>query len=188
MDRTEVTVGAYRTCVERGACSTPATGANCNWGDSARLDHPINCIDWCQAAAFCRASGKRLPTGYEWLWAARGREQGWTYPWGNDPPDDTRLCWRRYDFEQRRGEGTCAAASFPRGASPDGVLGLAGNVREWTASGWRFAREPREMGVRGGAWQSDLRYSNVRSESDYRYAPWHREPTIGVRCVQGAAR
>jgi len=183
LDRTEATVGAYRACVERGACSAPDSGESCNWADPTRVDHPINCVDWCQAAAFCRAVGKRLPTALEWLWAARGGARGWTFPWGAEPPDDTRLCWRRYDFDRRRGAGTCPAESFPRGASPEGVLGLAGNVREWTATAWRFAATMDELSVRGGAWENDPRYTNVHSESDYRYAPWYREPTIGFRCA-----
>jgi len=87
IDRTEVTVAAYETCVRSGAC-VPAPGTArwkgiedadrarwspaCNAARKDRQDHPVNCVDWAQSVAYCRARGKRLPTAEEWEWAARG--------------------------------------------------------------------------------------------------------------------
>jgi formylglycine-generating enzyme required for sulfatase activity len=74
IDRTEVRVSEYRRCVEEGACAPPAVAAGCNWNAPGRGDHPVNCIDWDQAATYCSWIGKRLPTEQEWEKAARGTD------------------------------------------------------------------------------------------------------------------
>lgn len=143
LDVTEVTTAAYARCVSAGKCTQAGTGEFCNAGRSDKASHPINCVDWDQATAFCAWAGKRLPTEEEWEYAARGTD-GRTYPWGNAEPS-SQLCWNRPT------QGTCEVARSPAGASPFGVLDMAGNVREWTSSsigtdsahirrggGWRF--------------------------------------------------
>ncbi len=153
LDVTEVTAGAYAGCVESGKCSS--AGLSCGattFGDPARRNHPVNCVDWNQALAFCAASGKRLPTEEEWEWAARGAERGTTYPWGNDPVA-ARACWAGSGNDRRRRSfrETCPVDAYPAGASPQGVLDLAGNVWEWTAT----APDPWNKVIRGGSWDSE---------------------------------
>jgi formylglycine-generating enzyme required for sulfatase activity len=176
MSRTEVTVGQYTACVRDGGCpaqgETPPT-SSCNWGKSDRDDYPINCLGWKEAKSFATwlGQGARLPTEAEWEWAARGREEGRTYPWGDTPaPDCTRVVMRLGEEatggcgENRTWE-VCSKSQS--GDSRDGVCDLAGNVSEWLEDGYLrgHARIPRDgtaravgryglISVRGGSFLS----------------------------------
>jgi hypothetical protein len=82
IDRAEVTNAQYRECVEAGACVAPMT---CDWGDPAygdglKEDHPVVCVDWEGAKAYCEWAGGRLPTEAEWEYTARG-PGGRVYPY-----------------------------------------------------------------------------------------------------------
>ncbi|HEU4533164.1 MAG TPA: SUMF1/EgtB/PvdO family nonheme iron enzyme, partial [Polyangiaceae bacterium] len=164
LDKTEVTVAQYQQCVKIGDCKPPPTdvqwpgvsarekknyGPACNGRDAIGKDlHPINCIDWETANLYCQWAGKRLPTEAEWEFAARGTE-GRRYPWGNEPPDATRLngcgtecgAWLSQRSEtpstlyarDDKWPLTAPVGSFPRGNTPQGVEDLAGNVWEWVA-------------------------------------------------------
>jgi formylglycine-generating enzyme required for sulfatase activity len=212
IDRTEVTVKAYESCVAAKVCSAPDRTANryCELAD--RADHPITCVDWSQAEAYCRWAQKRLPTEAEWEYAARGGD-GRVYPWGNQAPaaDLSNTCEREcvamaqrerkqrwtamYDASDGWG-ATAPVGSFPAGASPFGALDLAGNVWEWTADwygSYPGASRTNPHGMRtgslrvfrGGAW-------NVRSvellRATYRNAgtPTTRDVDMGFRCARGA--
>jgi serine/threonine protein kinase/formylglycine-generating enzyme required for sulfatase activity len=133
LDVHEVTVSSYASCVDQKKCTTTGLTSQtlCNWGIKGKDRHPINCVDWDQASAYCAAQGKRLPTEDEWAWAARGADAASLYPWGDDPPAD-QLCWSGQT--DRSVLGTCEVQTHPTGKTPIGVQDLAGNVAEWVAT------------------------------------------------------
>ena len=166
--KTDVTVAAFAKCVVAGNCARARRHGKCNYGTN-RFDHPINCVDASQAAAFCNWIGGRLPTAVEWEYAAKSGESR-IYPWGNEPPTA-----RRAKFESH--DGTVPAGSRPGGATALGLLDMAGNVWQWTATSDR--RVFREL--RGGGWADpagDLRASHRNS-----FSATVRHTDIGFRCV-----
>lgn len=87
--------------------------------------HPVTMISWFDAKAYAEWAGKRLPTEQEWERAARGVD-GRRWPWGNKM-DPTRL-----NTYYQVGS-TSKVGAYPTGASPEGLLDMAGNVSEWVA-------------------------------------------------------
>jgi len=148
--RTEVSVAEYRKCVDAGACELP-DGTNdpyppCNYtaepGD--REHHPVNCIGWDRARAYCQWIGGDLPSEAQWEKAARGTDERW-YPWGEATPDCSRCNYDEngmWDPDTNEGAGNgCGHSDTPmtwevghltshKGDSPYGVKDMAGNVDE----------------------------------------------------------
>jgi formylglycine-generating enzyme required for sulfatase activity len=213
LDRTEVTVAAYAACSACGAAPTSvaSTGYSaedvkfwsqfCNGNKPDRQEHPINCVDATQADAYCAAVGKRLPTEEEWEYAARG-PNGNKYPWGDAAPGPTLLnaCGGECKamgarlgkswvvmYEGNDGwESTAPVGSYPAGKSPFGLLDMAGNVWEWTSSGYseNYDKTRGEARVfRGGGWD-DVVASWVRGAVRYRSAPSRRDFNLGFRCAR----
>jgi len=179
IDRTEVTVAAYRACVEAGRCSEPSTDLGCNWILPGREAHPINCVDWDQAATYCDARGQRLPTEWEWEKAARGVD-GRKHPWGNEKAD----CRRAVIDEGTgnacgQGDTTFAVGSKPDGASPYGALDMIGNVWEWTATRADNSGAPI---VRGGGFYVEAPHARVSVRIPF--GRGGRAPFTGFRCAR----
>ena len=198
LDRHEVSVADYTRCVKAGACTrTRITGSRvlygkelCNWGRADRADHPINCVSWAQAAAYCTWAKKRLPTEAEWEKAARGARGRRGYPWGDDAP----TC-RLANFGSCRG-ATAPVRGYTAGQSPYGALQMAGNVAEWVADVYQetaYARSPLrnprtttagDLGhvKRGGHYQA----AGQRLRLTHRGMPPHPSPwgyDVGIRCA-----
>ncbi len=194
LDLTEVTVGAYQACVKAGKCRAAwdtvdwpgisdadrRQSSSCNRDRIDRANHPVNCVDWNQAVAYCTAQGKRLPSEEEWEWAARGAEKGTTYPWGNDAPRN-QLCWNGEGNDLGKGKrmSTCPVGSYPKGDSPQGVKDLAGNVWEWTSSSYDASHRV----YRGGGWRGDDPRS-VAAARRGRFTPDDRDGNLGFRCAR----
>jgi formylglycine-generating enzyme required for sulfatase activity len=180
MDVTEVTVAAYGKCVGAGACHAEdlACGKAATWGKGETQQHPVNCVTWFEADAFCRAHGKRLPTEPEWEWAARGGTRAASYPWGEAPPAN-RACWDGEGNAVGKGdrEGTCRVATHPRSTSRHGLYDLSGNVREWTST-----EEGRLRVLRGGSWGDSLPEFLSAGFRGFN-APDERMELTGFRCV-----
>ena len=191
IDRTEVTVDRFLACVDAGDCPREGfersrgylEGCNASEDDSPkRPGHPMNCVSPQSADIFCRAIGGRVPTEQEWEKAARGTD-GRSWPWGDQPP----TC-RRAVVAGCPGDGTQEVGTREWGASPYGVLDLAGNVEEWTSScADESPNDPdcRRHRSRGGAFYA--RGRGVATFSRSSPTDFFGSPAIGFRCARSAA-
>ena len=158
--RSEVAAADFAGCVDAGLCAKPTAGSGCNYGVAGKEQHPINCVTWTEARAFCAAAHIRLPTPDEWEHAARG-STATLFPWGDAQPDSKsgNLCDRNCPPlpaadekalpRAKRIQGGLDdghAGTAPVGSFPAGVLDLAGNVWEWTDGEWRPGLKERRGG------------------------------------------
>ena len=207
IDRTEVSAAAYDACAARRACKSAGTGRFCTSSVIGKEDHPINCITWVQAQAYCAYAGKRLPTEAEWEKAARGAERR-PHVWGSDwpPPEgagnfaddaarDAFPYWTVIRGYFDGYVGTAPVDTFVDHPSPWNALQMAGNVAEWTADWYkpRYAessdRDPRgprrgvARVVRGASFGSaHLRHLRVTRREFY--LPNVASRHFGVRCAR----
>ena len=202
IDKNEVSVADFMSCVEAGFCqSTPKSelidnkwAKYCNW--NRRLDHPMNCISWYQADKYCRWMDKSLPTEQQWEKAARGID-GRIFPWGNvsferlgdqgkvyaniadkSAREKFAWFWAVNNYEDRFA-ATSPVGSFAEGASPYGALDMVGNVWEWTSTPYR-GRGTRV--IRGGSWDTHPRWARTSGRLGNRLSV--SSELIGLRCVK----
>lgn len=205
IDRTEVTTAAYDVCIKAKACTQnrlhngdedrPNLGVCHLASDESKADHPVNCIDYAQATAYCAFAGKRLPTEAEWEFAARGSD-GRAFPWGNSEPTSCSMAVVQKACVGARGTRPAGAALL--GASPSGALDMAGNVWEWVGD----AFEPYPTGpvqdpvvrhkagskgiLRGGSWELPAPSARATTRMSFFRTSGHM--AVGFRCARDLPR
>jgi formylglycine-generating enzyme len=204
LDRTEVRVGDYTRCVVAGRCVAPGFVP----GDPRfdRPEYPVTLVRWEDAETYCAWTGGRLPTEAEWEFAARGPERR-IFPWGdeynphltNHGAGGVPLPLDLDETDASDGFAYLApVGSFPDGATPQGVLDMAGNVAEWVSDFWGDSDEngygysslsavdPRGPitgvfhVVRGGSYESAAAWLRSAARSAH-VLP--RTATVGFRCA-----
>lgn len=135
MDQLEVTNAMYGLCVNSGGCEPPQEAKSQRrpeyFGNPEFNDYPIVYVTWGQAKAYCEWAGRRLPTEAEWEKAGRGDDFR-TFPWGENKADGLLA-----NYNMLVGD-TSRVGTYPAGASPFGVLDMAGNVAEWVNDFYSF--------------------------------------------------
>ncbi len=151
-----------------------------NWKDggppTGHEDHPVVLVTWEEASAYCKWRGdvgggtRRLPTESEFEKAARG-DSGIAYPWGNAYEPD------KLNSAVKGPGDTTPVGQYTNGASPYGLLDMAGNVFQWTSTRYREGA----MTVKGSAWED---YGGVgRGASRHGRAITARHVIVGFRCA-----
>lgn len=184
-------------------------------------DYPVVGVNWKMATAFCHwrsklwdmyrtkdvnTEGFRLPTEWEFEYAARGGHDNAPYPWGGYGLRNAKGCLlanfkpRRGDYPEDGGQWTVKAdAYFP---NDYGLYNMSGNVSEWTSSAYTEnavsfihdlnpdikydAKEEDPEGykrkvIRGGSWK-DIGYFLRTGTRHYEFQD-SAKSYIGFRCV-----
>jgi formylglycine-generating enzyme required for sulfatase activity len=189
IDQTDVTNAMFAKCVQAGKCTFNIRHAptEIHYGNPEYADHPVVYVTWYQAVEYCQWAGRRLPTEAEWEKAARGTD-GRSFPWGKKPADPTLA-----NYNENLND-TTPVGSYPLGASPYGLLDMAGNVRQWVAD-WFDAlfyrnsplQNPLGPGLgekrvlRGGSFKDPA--NGVRVTVRFAHVPGSAGMNRGFRCV-----
>lgn len=168
----------------------------------AGRDLPARWVTWFQAEALCRASGKRLPTGSEWLAAARGTggstgEAECHIGAGTEPRDISAgsACvsdWGARDMVGNVWEwtaewyaglvpngGNYGRNDWPTGYGGDRTWNITMSVQNAQGSMANFAIPA--AALRGGSWGLDSQAG--RFALLLGYGPSYRDNNVGFRCV-----
>jgi formylglycine-generating enzyme len=203
-DIPEFLIGAYCVTNEQYLFFVKETGHrppdHATWGTPVWQDgkfpeekrnHPVVCVSWHDAKAYCEWAGLSLPTDLQWEKAARGFD-GRIYPWGNQW-DEGKL--RNY---KNKGLGTtCAVDDYREGTSVFRVFNMSGNAWEWCEDWYednvyeRYARGDSTVPttgnskiLRGGSWHGDEPLP-FRCAARISKDPEDRASVTGVRCARG---
>jgi formylglycine-generating enzyme required for sulfatase activity len=179
LDR-EVSADAFRAFAAASSRQMPrqpewyATGA-----------HPVVNVTWDEAQSYCTWVGGRLPTEAEWEHAARGGLDGKRFPWGDEFVSQAH---GRYSQRSKQFEFSAPVASFS--ANAFGLYDMAGNVWEWTASGFTpthasepITGSPDMRTIKGGGWDNLVPRLRVSERASLSRRGRHNQ-YVGFRCVR----
>lgn len=182
--RAFVTNTGYQTTAELSGTSYavfstgPAEISGASWrtpngpGSAAIDSAPVTALSGSDAAAYCAALGKRLPTASEWEVTARGADNH-AFPWGDQWQANAAI-WQ--------GAGAALRTSDAAGgATLSGHLAMAGNVREWVAAD--ASETAQAIGVMGGSWLS-VHPHELGSGAFVPQQPTLSGLDFGVRCAK----
>lgn len=187
-------------------------------------DYPVVGVTWKQANAFGYwrtfwqnkywesieepvTEHWRLPSEFEWEYAARGNRDNNMYPWGGPYTRNSKGCLMA-NFKPNRGDYINDGGFYPVRADsyfPNdyGLYNMAGNVAEWTSSAYDESSlfftsdmnadykydaqdsDPESLKrkvTRGGSWK-DVAYFLQNGSRAYEYQDTTKS-SIGFRCVQ----
>ncbi len=184
IDRTEVTVAAWRTWLARLDAAEPRVAKRSGLyrpPGHVRGDLPVARVRWRDAARFAReARGGKLPTAAQFERALRGSSIA-TYPWGE-------LLREGLANLRDTGPGRVQpVGSYPKGAGPFGALDLVGNVAEWTSTQVRQGRRGRYPLVVGGSFADRAEpalFWRGKARMTARMGPDEASASVGFRVVQ----
>ncbi len=187
IDKKEVSNKQYQQFLEATKHRAPNF-----WGDEdlSKPNLPVIGVTWEEANAYCTWVEKRLPTEAEWEKAARGID-GRIYPWGKEFANG-------YANSYGKGDGyqfTAPVGSFTKGASPFGVLNMAGNVWEWCSDWYAddyYGKSPAQSPqgaahgqwkvIRGGSWEDIA--GKLRVSNRYAMPADYSAYNLGFRCAK----
>ena len=165
------------TIADNGDAVPPASSS------ALASDAPITGVTYIQAVGYAEAHGKRLPTEDEWERAAGGGDkEGRLFPWGES------AAGKSWAFLGTDTKGPVSVDAFPDDVTPDGIVGLAGNVAEMVATQTDRREVPAKLPdgevyvvLRGGSYRS--RESDCQSAARWRIDVRKSEEYVGFRCV-----
>jgi formylglycine-generating enzyme required for sulfatase activity len=180
IDRFEVVNEQYQRFIQATGRRAPRYWTGSDY-PSGQADLPVVGVGWLDADAYCTWVGKRLPTEAEWEKACRGTD-GRTYPWGDTwsqaganvglPFEEPKSglwnkAWALLQLDPDSSElaSLQPVGTYPMGASPYGIMDMAGNASEWVMDWYNWDgywdlpnRNPQGLGppwnrcTRGSSW------------------------------------
>ena len=183
IDKNLVAIEQYNRCIEKKMClpTMPAPP-----DEKPPTENMPVLVDYDRAERYCRWAKKRLPAEFEWEKAARGTD-GSNHPWGESPVNEERanfcdvncsMTWAVKEANDRYAYRSPVGA-YPNGASPYGVLDMAGNLKQWVSGD--SPNPVAEHIAKGSSW-----YSAPTQLRSYIRQDWKggiRLDDKGVRCA-----